>query len=511
VAAGLNASETDKTIESGLKAGLAKPHEGLADRGTGKRKPHGDGADAGGHTQSKGHATPDDEDESLIAELAALSPLKYARQRKQAAEKIGIKLDMLDRLVKELRKSEDTVSAEPPHWDVEPWPEQVNGDALLRDLANVFRAHAVLPAYAEVALALWCMHTWCLDCASRSPFMTLVSAVKRSGKTTIMSLLKWLTCRSELVSNISSAALFRYIEAQQPTLLMDEGDSFLPDDEAMRGILNSGHTRSGAYVIRCEGEQLTARRFSVWAAKAIATIAKVADTVEDRSVVIDMVRKLTTEKVTRWDLDDKPDLAALRRQQARWAEDNAEALKAAETEQPRGLNDRAADNWRPLLAIAKVAGGEWSDLAATAAVSLSGSREDDDNLVRLLADIRDTFPRTPLLDPDEDCFSPTALAEALAKIEEIASVDGVDGVFIGPNDLSASFGQIGNWGHPEVQAAIEDAAKKIKKAGKAAGILTPNEEEAKKFISWGYTFVAVGADLGLLAKNADALAKRFKS
>ena len=101
--------------------------------------------------------------------------------------------------------------------------------------------------------------------------------------------------------------------------------------------------------------------------------------------------------------------------------------------------------------------------------------------------------------------------EALEQIEAIASVDGVDGVFIGPNDLSASFGHIGNWGHPEVQAAIEDAVKQIKKTGKPAGILTPNEEEAKKFIQWGYTFVAVGADLGLLAKNADALAKRFKS
>ena len=83
-------------------------------------------------------------------------------------------------------------------------------------------------------------------------------------------------------------------------------------------------------------------------------------------------------------------------------------------------------------------------------------------------------------------------------------------MFIGPNDLSASFGHIGNWGHPEVQAAIEDAVKRLKKIGKPAGILTPNEEEAKKFIQWGYTFVAVGADLGLLAKNADALAKRFK-
>jgi len=99
---------------------------------------------------------------------------------------------------------------------------------------------------------------------------------------------------------------------------------------------------------------------------------------------------------------------------------------------------------------------------------------------------------------------------ALDQIEAIASVDGIDGVFIGPNDLSASFGHIGNWGHPEVQAALEDAVRRLKKIGKPAGILTPNEEEAKRFIAWGYTFVAVGADLGLLARSADALAKRFK-
>ncbi len=99
---------------------------------------------------------------------------------------------------------------------------------------------------------------------------------------------------------------------------------------------------------------------------------------------------------------------------------------------------------------------------------------------------------------------------ALDQIEAIASVDGIDGVFIGPNDLSASFGHIGNWGHAEVQAALEDAVRRLRKIGKPAGILTPNEEEAKRFIAWGYTFVAVGADLGLLARGADALAKRFK-
>lgn len=99
---------------------------------------------------------------------------------------------------------------------------------------------------------------------------------------------------------------------------------------------------------------------------------------------------------------------------------------------------------------------------------------------------------------------------ALDRIEDVASVDGIDGVFIGPNDLSASFGHIGNWAHPEVQAALQDAVHRLKRIGKPAGILTPNEEEAKRFIEWGYTFVAVGADLGLLARGADALAKRFK-
>ena len=99
---------------------------------------------------------------------------------------------------------------------------------------------------------------------------------------------------------------------------------------------------------------------------------------------------------------------------------------------------------------------------------------------------------------------------ALDQIEAIAAVDGIDGVFIGPNDLAASFGHIGNWGHPEVQAGLEDAVRRLKKIGKPAGILTPNEDEAKRFIQWGYTFAAVGADLGLLARGADALAKRFK-
>jgi 4-hydroxy-2-oxoheptanedioate aldolase len=100
---------------------------------------------------------------------------------------------------------------------------------------------------------------------------------------------------------------------------------------------------------------------------------------------------------------------------------------------------------------------------------------------------------------------------ALGEIEAIARVEGVDGVFIGPSDLAASLGHIGNPAHPEVQAALEGAVKRLKAVGKAAGILTLSEEEARRYIGWGYTFVAVGSDIGLLGRGADALAKKFKT
>ncbi len=100
---------------------------------------------------------------------------------------------------------------------------------------------------------------------------------------------------------------------------------------------------------------------------------------------------------------------------------------------------------------------------------------------------------------------------ALGELEAIAKVEGVDGVFIGPSDLAASLGHIGNPAHPEVQAALEDAVKRLKAVGKAAGILTLSEEEARRYIGWGYVFVAVGSDIGLLGRGADALAKKFKA
>ncbi|HEY5411275.1 MAG TPA: 4-hydroxy-2-oxoheptanedioate aldolase [Caulobacteraceae bacterium] len=99
---------------------------------------------------------------------------------------------------------------------------------------------------------------------------------------------------------------------------------------------------------------------------------------------------------------------------------------------------------------------------------------------------------------------------AMENLDAVAATDGVDGVFIGPADLSAALGHRGNAAHPEVQAVIEDAFARIIKAGKAAGILTSNEEWARRYLDLGATFVAVGTDVGILAKQTLALAGRFK-
>ena len=100
---------------------------------------------------------------------------------------------------------------------------------------------------------------------------------------------------------------------------------------------------------------------------------------------------------------------------------------------------------------------------------------------------------------------------ALEQLETIATVEGVDGVFIGPSDLSASLGHVGNPAHPEVQAALADAVRRLKAVGKPAGILTGDEAQARRYIGWGYTFVAVGSDVGLLGRGGDALARKFKA
>ena len=198
-------------------------------------------------------------------------------------------------------RSTQTAEGDPPHWLVEPWSQVVSGAELLDAICTILRRYMVLPKmvtnrelheHAADAMALWTLHAWTIEAWEISPLLIVVSPTKQCGKSTLLTILYWMTPRSELISNATASPIFRLIQDAKPavpTFLLDEGDSYLkPDKEDLRGILNSGWMRAGARVIRTDdvGGERRARRFSTWAPKVIATIKAVADTLMDRGVII---------------------------------------------------------------------------------------------------------------------------------------------------------------------------------------------------------------------------------
>jgi putative DNA primase/helicase len=231
-----------------------------------------------------------------------------------------------------------------------------------------------------------------MDSVSVAAIAAITAPEKRCGKSTLLSLFQRLACRALVSSNITGPALFRVIEAWKPTLLIDEADAFMRDNEELRGLLNCGHTRDSAYVVRTVGDDHTPKLFFVFGAKAIAGIGRLADTLMDRSIELKLRRKRPHEQVDKLRDAEAGMFEALQAKLARWAHDNADAVRRARPALPDTLHDRAADNWEALLQIAEVAGGPWPDLGRMAAITLSGAPEDSQSAgAELLADIQALF------------------------------------------------------------------------------------------------------------------------
>lgn len=338
----------------------------------------------------------------LKMETTGLDDLGRELTRERAVKALKGKVQRPGRMVDTVLKSSHEDSAGSGQGrtiyldDPEPWPGEVAGAELLDEFEKTFQRYLVLPEGAAPALALWTLHTYAHDAATISPLLAVTSPEKRCGKTTLLSLLIAMVRRALQASNITPAALFRAVEHFQPTLVVDEADSFLRERDELRGILNSGHTREGAFVIRTAGDDHEPRQFSTWAPKVIALIGRLPTTLEDRSIPVAMKRKAPGETVERLRLDRiRDELADLRRRAVRWVEDHAEGLSEADPELPEGLHDRARDNWRPLIAIADEAGGDWAEKARMAANHLSEVGGEDSSIrVKLLSDIRDALTTT---------------------------------------------------------------------------------------------------------------------
>lgn len=279
--------------------------------------------------------------------------------------------------------------------DDAPWDSPVEPAPLLTALHRTITRHVVVEEPAAVAVALWVLLTYAATFVSILPMLLLSSATKRSGKTTLLEVLGALVCRALSVSNITGPALFRAIGKFKPTLLLDEVDTFLSHDQNgdLTGMINSGHTRATAQVIRCVGDAQEPTVFSTWCPKVLAGIGNPRDTIVDRSIRITMARKASGDTVSSIRRDQIRQVCAPLRQQARrWVDDIGAQLRTVEPTMPAGLHDRAADNWRPLLALADLAGGDWPSRARAAAVALARADGDDEPLgVQLLSDLRDLF------------------------------------------------------------------------------------------------------------------------
>ncbi|BAK75340.1 protein of unknown function [Pseudogulbenkiania sp. NH8B] len=337
-------------------------------------------------------------EDELIERLAGLSVLAYERTKKAAAERLGLDLSGLKRVVDEQRKrsqaanDEDAAGRGMLFEDIEPWPETLDGSMLLDDLTAAVRCYVICQPETAQAAALWACMTWLIDVVNVAPIANITAPERNCGKSVMLSTLAKLAKRPLMASNITPAALFRAVEQWQPTLFIDEADAFADDNEELRGLINSGHTRETAFVVRVVGDDHEPRMFTTWSAKAMAGIGKRAGTIESRAIPLRLRRKLPHESTARLRSADADELfATLRRQVMRWASDNASRMARHIPAMPEALQNRNADNWEPLLSIADLAGGHWPATARHAALTLSGVEEAPSVDQELLGDIKEVF------------------------------------------------------------------------------------------------------------------------
>ena len=301
--------------------------------------------------------------------------------------------------------------------EVELHPDPVDPEILLVTISMIIQRHIVINAEQADGVALWIALTWLVDHVEVLPLLVINAPEKSCGKSQLLDLIALMSAKALPVSNISLAALFRTIDRWQPTILVDEADTFIRDKKELKGLINAGYTRSSAFVVRTVGDNFEPKPFNVWSAKAFAGIGlekHFSDATMSRAIVINMRRKMPNEKVERIRHADHGHFRQIQSMLARFAIDYGQQVNQARPDLPEKLSDRAQDNWEPLLAIAECAGPEWVERARAAALMLShvnGSSVSISN--ELLADIQQVFESEKV-----DKISSVDLITTLIKDEE---------------------------------------------------------------------------------------------
>lgn len=296
--------------------------------------------------------------------------------------------------------------------------EQQMTAELLDDVFEHVRRYVALSGAQARIIALWITHTYCYTLFDDTPYLNISSAEKQCGKTRLLETLELLVAKPWLTGRTTPACLVRKIDADKPTLLLDETDTAFKSgeeySESLRGILNSGYRRTGVYSCCVpKGREMTFADFSSFCPKALAGIGELPGTIADRSVPTRLKRRSTQETVERFRRAEVEERSKpLRERMKKWVKANAKELERATPICPDALTDRQQDVCAPLLAIADLAGPRWCEIARASLTEIFGSSAADDQAigVRLLTDIHRIFG-------DAKEMSSSKLVEELVKIE----------------------------------------------------------------------------------------------
>ncbi len=338
-----------------------------------------------------------------IARLAALSPILYEQERKDAARRLGVRATVLDGEVERARPKEanaDTQSV--PQWvpPAEIASELVDGRELLTELIGAIRKFVMLDESAALVTGLWVLFTWIFEqVAETNVYLHVISPTAACGKSTLLKVLKHLTRSGWLLSRLSPSAFSRTLGSERRTLLLDEADAFLNENEAMRNLLDGASdpdTATVSFSVK-RGDDWTPVELNVFVPIAIASIGALRkmQTVESRSIPIRLKRATRAElqsiaKGRRRELQAA--LAPIAAKCARWASDNVEKLVGVRPEMPDSLSGREQDKWEPLILVADQCGRDQQARAVAEAVA--GASSDAQSLSELLlADVKALFEK----------------------------------------------------------------------------------------------------------------------
>lgn len=310
----------------------------------------------------------------------------------------------------------DEIAAQTPVW----CPAEAQGAELLHDVETFITQFVILPPHTALAIALWAIATFCFDKFDALAYLCVSSPTPRCGKTRLLEVLSLIVSNPTRTGNVSEAALFRFIEAESPTLLLDEAEPLKGKSERaeyLRGLLNAGNRRD-AYVTRCVGQNHTVQRFSVYCPKVVAGIGSMPHTIRDRSILVEMQRRKDSERVERFLFRRaRPEGENLRGRISAFVSENCKAIESAYESIELGfIEDRDAEAWESLFAVLSVANNSRSRELKTCALALTGHKAEGDAeeslSVRVLSDLRDVWP-----EGESSAFS-ARLLESLKAIED---------------------------------------------------------------------------------------------